>query len=241
MTMTQLLWYLDCYLREWQAQIVEVVNSENGAEVALDRTAFYPESGGQPTDFGKIVCNGTEYNVTASRKAEGAVLHKVDKNGLSAGDVVSCVVDWQRRYTLMRYHTACHILSRVIFSETNAMVTGKQIYLDRARIDFSLKDFDKEKIKSYEEKANEAIQQALGVRWLVMPREEANKIENLVRLQHKPLPEALAEVRVVDIVGFDTQACGGTHVRNTKEIGKMTITKAENKGKENRRVEFVLE
>lgn len=235
--MTKALWYLDCYLRDWTAKVVDAV----GDEIVLDRTAFYPESGGQPADFGKITCNGTEYDVLSSRKAGENVFHKVDKNGLSAGDIVSCAIDWQRRYTLMRYHTACHILSRVIFNETNAMVTGKQIYTDRARIDFSLKDFDKENIRGYEEKANEAIRHGFAVRWLVMSREEANRIENLVRLQHRPLPETLQEVRVVDIAGFDTQACGGTHVRNTNEIGNMRITKAENKGKENRRVEFVLE
>ncbi len=237
--MTEMLWYTDCYLKEWQAEVTDV--SADGTEIELDRTAFYPESGGQAADEGRMVCNDKGYAVLSSKKEGHKVLHKIDKTGLSVGDIVSCSVYWSRRYTLMRYHTACHILSRIIFNETNAMVTGKQIYIDRARIDFSLKDFDKEKIKSYEEKANEAIKQAIDVQWLVMPREEANKIDNLVRLQHKPLPESMNEVRVVDIVGFDTQACGGTHVRNTKEIGKIKITKAENKGKENRRVEFVLE
>lgn len=238
-SMTEMLWYTDCYVNDWQAEVTHV--SADGTEIELDRTAFYPESGGQPADEGRIVSNDTVFSVLSSRKEGHKVLHKIDKPGLSVGDIVSCSLDWSRRYTLMRYHTACHILSRVIFNETDAMVTGKQIYIDRARIDFSLKDFDKENINSYEEKANEAIQKGFDVKWLVMPREEANKIENLVRLQHRPLPETMAEVRVVDITGFDTQACGGTHVRNTNEIGKMKITKAENKGKENRRVEFVLE
>lgn len=237
--MTQPLWYTDCYLKDWQAKVVEAVDAESGAEIVLDKTAFYPESGGQPSDFGKIVCNGEEFSVLSSRK-EGMIWHKLDRAGLNPGDDVLCFVDWQRRYTLMRYHTACHILSRVIFNETQAMVTGKQIYIDRARIDFSLRDFDKEKIKSYEEKANQAIEAGFDVEWLVMFREEANKIDNLVRLQHRPLPETMNEVRVVDIAGFDTQACGGTHVKNTREIGRMEITKAENKGKENRRVEFIL-
>ena len=237
--MTQMLWYLDCYLNDWQAEGTEV--SADGTEIALDRTAFYPESGGQPADEGRMVCNDKGYAVLSSKKEGHRVVHKVDRAGLSVGNIVSCSVDWSRRYTLMRYHTACHILSRVIFNETDAMVTGKQIYIDRARIDFSLKDFDKEKINSYEEKANEAVKKGFDVRWLIMPREEANKIENLVRLQHRPLPDAMHEVRVVDITGFDVQACGGTHVKNTKEIGSIVITKAENKGKENRRVEFVLE
>src|SRR3989338_10353828 len=169
--MTEMVWFLDCYTHEWNAEVV-------GDEIVLDKTFFYPESGGQPSDFGIIECNGQKFNVLSSRKSDKGVFHKVDAEGLKIGDAVGCVVDWQRRYTLMRYHTACHILSRIIFNETDAMVTCKQIYIDRARIDFSLKDFDKEKINSYEEKANEAVKKGFDVRWLIMPREEANKIEN---------------------------------------------------------------
>lgn len=235
--MTEMLWYLDCYLREWDAKVVEVV----GDEIILDRTAFYPESGGQPSDTGKILCNGNEFNVLSSRKSEEKVFHKIDKIGLNIGDTVFCSVDWERRYILMRYHTACHILSRIVLDQTGALTTGKQIYIDRARIDFSLKDFDKNKIKSYEKLANDAIKKNFNITWFIAKREDADKIPDLVRLKHKPLPDAMTEVRIVDIVGLDAQACGGSHLKNTNEVGTMIVTKAENKGKENRRMEFVLE
>ncbi len=259
--MTEMLWYLDCYLHEWSATITEIIGDENNTEVVLDVTAFYPEGGGQPSDTGIISLNEVKFNVLSSRKSEGNIFHKVtqkefdntsgvgdksklisnDKNGLKVGDAVFCKVDWQRRYTLMRYHTACHILSRIVLNETGALTTGKQIYIDRARIDFSLKDFDKNKIKGYEELANQAIQQEHDIKWFVARREDADKIPDLVRLKHKPLPEDMREVRIVDIINCDAQACGGTHLKNTREVGRIIVTKAENKGKENRRIEFVLE
>ena len=239
--MTQMLWYLDCYTYEWSATVEEVIESDNLVEIVLDKTFFYPESGGQQSDFGVISCDFIRFNVLSSRKADEKVFHKLDKQGLKVGDVVGCEVDWTRRHTLMRYHTACHILSRVILNETGALTTGKQIYIDRARIDFSLKDFDRTKLQNYEDLANKAIQQNYDVKWSVISREQADKIPDLVRLKHKPLPESMKEVRLVDIVGFDAQACGGTHVKNTIEIGKLKIIKAENKGKENRRIEFVLD
>ncbi|MBI4895906.1 MAG: alanyl-tRNA editing protein [Candidatus Aenigmarchaeota archaeon] len=232
-----MLWYLDCYTHKWTSVVKDVLEDE----VVLDKTFFYPESGGQPSDFGTITFDFQLFNVLSSRKADGKVFHKVDKIGLKVGDVVECEVDWTRRHILMRHHTACHILSRIVLNETGALTTGKQIYIDRARIDFSLKDFDKNKIKGYEEFANKAIQQNYDVKWFVASREDADKIPDLVRLKHKPLLEGMKEVRIVDIVGCDAQACGGTHVKNTREIGKLRITKAENKGKENRRIEFVLE
>ncbi len=232
-----MLWYMDCYTHKWTATVREIL----GDEIVLDKTFFYPESGGQPSDFGTVFYAGITFNIFSSRKADAKVFHKVDKEGLKVGDDVICEVDWTRRHILMRYHTACHILSRVILNETGALTTGKQIYINRARIDFSLKDFDKTKMPHFEELANKAIQENYNVKWSIILREEANKIPDLVRLKHKPLPESMKEVRLIDIIGYDAQACGGTHVSNTVEIGKLRITKADNKGKENRRIEFVLE
>jgi len=234
--MTGLLYLKDCYLKEFEAKVV----SANGTAVELDRSAFYPEGGGQPTDTGKLISNGQEYLVLSVKKEQGKVLHNLDKAGLSVGDSVQGLLDWDRRHMLMRYHTACHVLARAIYDSTGAEISGSQIGPEKSRVDFTLKDFDRNQIKDFEKKANETIARGISVDLRILPREEAFKIPDLIRTKVNLIPESVKEIRVVRIEGLDEQACAGAHVKNTSEIGAIEVISAENKGKENRRIYFRL-
>jgi len=227
----------DCYLKEFEADVTSV--SDNGKYIVLDKSAFYPNSGGQPNDTGVIIRNGEAFNVVFVAKVDGIISHEVDRPGLKTGDKVVGKIDWDRRYLFMRYHTASHILSGLINRETGAEITGNQIAADKTRIDFDVEHFDKDMLKEYEKKANEIINEGRDVILKMLPREEAIKIPSIFKLA-KGFPDAIKVLRVVEIENFDQQACGGTHLKNTKEIGGIEITKTENKGKSNRRLYFVL-
>ena len=237
--MTELLYLEDCYLKEFDATVVEILTEEKA--VVLDKTAFYPAGGGQPSDKGKLIKDSMEYSVLEARKKDSQVLHYVDKvDGLLVGDRIKGKIDWNRRYKFMKLHTACHVLSAVVHKNTGALITGNQIKENEARIDFNLENFDREQIKSFEEEANEVIAKNLPVEIKFLPREEAFKIPSIVKLKNV-LPPSIEIIRIIDIKDFDQQACGGTHVKQLGEIGKIKIIKAENKGKNNRRIYFVLE
>jgi misacylated tRNA(Ala) deacylase len=226
------LYLEDGYLQEFDAT-VEWANSDR---IILDRTAFYPQSGGQPSDTGFLLKDEQEFNVL--RVEAPGPTHIVDRMGLGEGDSVHGVIDWGRRYRLMRSHTACHILSAVIFQETGAKITGNQIDLTRSRIDFSIDLFDKAKMAEYVDQANKIIKDDHRVETTIMPKAEALSIPDLVRLAMEILDRE--EIRVVRVEGADAQACGGTHVRSTIEVGGIKLIKAENKGKANRKVYFEL-
>ncbi|MBD3303910.1 alanyl-tRNA editing protein AlaX [Candidatus Woesearchaeota archaeon] len=233
--MTELIYMNDCYAKEFDA----VVKKVDGKFIVLDKTAFYPQGGGQPTDKGKLITDGEEYTVMFAKKKGPDVSHEVDKEGLQTGDKVHGALDWDRRHKLMRMHTAAHILSEIFHKETGAMITGNQLNTDKSRIDFSLENFDREKIKEYTAKANEIVQKDLPIKIYTLPRDEAIKIPSVTKLANV-LPPAVKELRMVEIEGFDTQADGGTHVKSTKEVGEIEAVNAENKGKNNRRVYFTL-
>ncbi|MBW2985980.1 alanyl-tRNA editing protein [Candidatus Woesearchaeota archaeon] len=233
--MTELIYMTDCYAKEVDATVVKV----DGKFVVLDKTIFYPQGGGQQTDTGKLVKDGQEYAVVFAKKVGPDVSHEVDKEGLKEGDAVHCVLDWDKRHMLMRMHTAAHILSEIFHKETGALITGNQLKVDKSRIDFSLENFDREKINEYVVKANEIVNQDLPIKIYALPREEAMKIPSVTKLANV-LPPAVKELRIVEIVGFDVQADGGTHVNSTKEVGEIEVVSAENKGKNNRRVYFTL-
>jgi misacylated tRNA(Ala) deacylase len=235
---TELLYLKDCYKRKFSAKVLEV----NDKYVILDKTCFYYNSGGQPWDTGtmKRASDGRVFRVVYTGKFSGEISHEVDQEGLKEGDEVMCELDWDRRYLFMRYHTASHVLSGLIFRETGAMITGNQIGEDRTRVDFSLDEFDRELFMGFEEKANRIAGEAHPVRFVFMSRNEALGDPDLVRLARGMSPE-IREFRVVDIEGFDKQFCAGTHLRNTSEIGRLRIVGMENKGKNNRRVYFSLE
>lgn len=232
--MTELIYMADCYCKEFDATVV----SADGKNVELDRTAFYPVGGGQPTDTGEIICGG-EFAVKNVFKKEGKVWHDVDREGLKAGDKIHGIIDWERRYKMMRMHTAAHLLSEVFHKESGALITGNQLDVDQSRVDYNLENFDREKINEYFNKANEIIQQDLPVKIYSLKREEALKIPNISKLASF-IPPNVPELRIVEIVGFDTQADGGCHVSRLKEIGQIEMVKMENKGKDNRRVYYIL-
>ena len=234
--MTTALYMTDSYLKEFEASVVYVIE---GKFIVLDQTAFYAQGGGQPFDTGVLSCNGEEYPVVSVRKAEGQIRHEVSKEGLKEGYKVTGNINWERRYQLMRMHTAAHLLAAIIHTKTGALITGNQLDMDKSRIDFSLDDFNPELFKEYVALANDLIQKDLKVSVSFMPREEALKMPGMVKLAGA-LPPEVAELRIVSIEGVDTQADGGTHVHSLKEIGTIELLKVENKGKNNRRLYYLV-
>jgi misacylated tRNA(Ala) deacylase len=225
----------DSYIRSFET----VVEAAWDNSVSLKATAFYPESGGQPSDLGIISRDAEQFKVLKVESAEGRNLHILDREGLQPGDQVFGSIDWDRRYRLMRSHTACHILSAVIFQETGARITGNQIDLHRSRVDFSLESFDRTKMMDYVQRANQIVTQNRKVASRFLTREEAASLPHLVKLAMDL--SAGDCIRVVEIEGLDQQACGGTHVKSTAEVKGIQLVKAENKGRSNRRAYFELE
>jgi Ser-tRNA(Ala) deacylase AlaX len=234
--MTKSLFLVDSYLKESSATVVSV---KDGKFVTLDQTIFYAKGGGQPHDTGKIVKNSEVFNVVYVGKFSGEIIHEVDRVGLQPGDKVVCVLNWDRRYKLMRSHTAAHVLAAVLNKGTGALITGNQLEEDHVRFDFSLEKFDKALLESYLVKANELFCKDVPVNWYELPREEALKIPGVVKMA-EAFPPDLPILRIVEIVGVDRQADGGTHVKNLREIRKVELMKTENKGKNNRRIYFRL-
>ncbi len=234
--MTKALFLIDSYLREIPAKVVSV---KDGKYVILDQTIFYPKGGGQPYDTGKIIKETEIYKVVYVGKFSGEISHEVNHAGLQVGDEVTCVLNWDRRYKLMRSHTAAHVLASLLNKETGALITGNQLEEDHVRFDFSLEKFDRELLEEYLEKANKLFGNDVAVKWYELPREEAMKISGIVKMANA-FPPDLPVLRIVEITNVDKQADGGTHVRNLREIGKIELIKTENKGKNNRRIYFRL-
>ncbi len=236
---TKLLYHQNSYMFECTAKVVAV----EGDEVALDATVFFPGGGGQMPDHGTISWHNrqNEGNVIALNKRDDVVWHTLDCLPPPVGTEVVGTIDWDFRYHMMRTHTALHILCGIIFREFGVQVTGGQMYPDRARMDFAMDDLSKERIAFIEEKINEAVKADYPIRVYTLPRERAFTIPDLIRTKINLLPPEIEEVRIVEIVGLDLQADGGTHVHHTKEVGGIKITKTENKGKINKRLEIRLE
>lgn len=235
--MKEALYLSDSYLKEFEAEVVSV---NDGKFIVLDKTAFYPRSGGQPHDEGVMVRDGEKFKVVFVGKFDGKISHEVDHEGLKVGDKVSCKIDWERRHKLMRMHTAAHILCEVINRESGALITGNQLDVEKSRIDFSLENYDPEKMNVYVGMANDIVKKDLPVSVKFVTRSEAMEIPQVSKLA-KGLPESIKEVRLLYIGDFDIQADGGTHVKSTAEVGKIVLLKCENKGKNNRRLYYSLE
>lgn len=231
--MTELLYLTDCYLCEFDAKVIAL--TEDG--VVLDKTCFYPLSGGQPSDTGKLIFGDEEHTVTFVQKTEEGIVHCIEGD-LEIGDKVRGIIDWEKRYKSMRYHTASHILSTLINKDTGALITGNMIGEEKSRVDFNLEAYDKEQIFSFEQKVNEVIRQEKEVKISFVTQEEAQKEQQLRKLAMNV--EMTGDIRIIEIQGIDRQACGGTHVKNTGEIKGIKILKSENKGKNNRRAYFTL-
>lgn len=234
--MTKALFLVDSYLKESEATVVSV---KDGKYVLLDQTIFYAKGGGQPHDTGKIIKGNDVYNVVYVGKFSGEISHEVDHAGLQVGDKVRLVLDWERRYRLMRSHTAAHVLAALLNQGTGALITGNQLEEDHVRFDFSLEKFDRALLEAYVTRANKLFDTDVPVKWYELPKEEAMKIPGVVKMA-EALPPDLPVLRIVEIVGIDRQADGGTHVKNLMEIGKVELVKTENKGKNNRRIYFKL-
>ena len=234
--MTNALYLKDSYLRECDATVVSV---KDGKYVVLDQTIFYPKGGGQPWDTGKIMKENETYNVVYVGKFSGEISHEVDRVGLREGDKVHCVLDWERRYKLMRSHTAAHVFASLLCTGTGALVTGNQLEEDKIRFDFSLEKYDREILNKYIDKANDLFRKDIPVKWYELPKKEALKIPGVIKMADA-LPPDIPNLRIVEVVGVDKQADGGTHVKNLKEVGQIKLLKTKNKGKNNRRVYFTL-
>ncbi|MBU1198752.1 MAG: alanyl-tRNA editing protein [Nanoarchaeota archaeon] len=235
------LYLLDCYMKEFEATVESVKEDKF---VVLDKTAFYPNAGGQPYDTGKFIAeDGTEYNVVFVGKFGGVISHEIevgDKPGLKPSDKIKGVIDWDRRYRLMRMHTAAHVISIIIEKDCDALITGNQLGLDKSRIDFNLEDFDRDKFAGYMDEANEIIKKGAKVTLSLLPKEEAvQKYERLTNLA-KGFSDEIKEIRIVEIEGVTAEACGGTHLKDISEIKGVKLVKLDNKGKNNRRLYYEL-
>jgi Ser-tRNA(Ala) deacylase AlaX len=234
--MTDALYLKDSYLKECDATVFSV---KEGKYVVLDRTIFYPKGGGQPCDTGKIARGNENFRVLFVGKFSGEISHEVDQAGLREGDKVHCSIDWEHRYKLMRSHTAAHLFASLLCTGTGALVTGNQLEEEKIRFDFSLERFDPDVLREYIDKANALFSKDIQVKWHELPREEALKIPGVVKMA-EAFPPEIPCLRVVEIVGVDRQADGGTHVKNLNEVGQIKLIKTENKGKHNRRVYFTI-
>jgi Ser-tRNA(Ala) deacylase AlaX len=232
-TMTELLHMNDSYLREFDALVVD----QGYMAVHLDRTVFFPGGGGQPPDIGWLSWPSSETRVIGMKEEGGVLWHVLEGPVPALGQPVHGILDWERRYAIMRYHSALHVLVGTVYQLYGASVTGVAIYPDRARMDFSLEDLSKERVATIEAEANRVIQEDrhIMVRWI--SREEFEQA-NLVRLARNLVPKDIQRIRVIEIEDFDSQADSGTHVHSTYEIGRLVITKTDNKGKINRRMEI---
>ena len=231
--MTRRLFWEDMYAKEFDAKVVTV----SGARVVLDQTVFNPRGGGLVSDVGTL--DGKRVLEVVKEGEE--IFHVLEaQDAVAAGKQVHGVLDWERRYRIMKMHTAAHILSSVVNTETGALITGNQISPDESRVDFDLESFDRSKMSHYIDKVNEAVARELEVKTFFMRREEALATPGFVKLANA-MPPSLDVLRIVEIGDVDTQADGGVHVRNTREIGKVQGLRADNKGKSNRRLYFTVQ
>jgi misacylated tRNA(Ala) deacylase len=237
--MTELLYLNDSYQRTFDATVVSV--TDDGA-VVLDRTAFYATGGGQPHDTGTLASGQHVWRVTSVVKRDGDVLHSLEPADSlpGSGDQVRGEIDWERRYRLMRTHTSLHVLCGVVFREFGAQVTGGNMDIDKARMDFELEDLNPERVARIEQIANEVIRSGRNVSWRTLPRDEAFQIPDLIRTKINLLPAGITQVRVVEVEGLDLQADGGTHVHNTAEVGGIRVIGTRSKGRINKRLEIAL-
>ena len=239
--MTELLYQTDSYLQTFTATVIAVDEENRG--VVLDRTAFYPGGGGQPPDRGTLTAGEAVYPVKRARRIAGQLVHLLEGDDPlpAVGDQVQGQIDWDLRYKLMRTHTAMHILCGVIWRDYGASVTGGNMEPLKGRMDFEFETMRGELVSRIEQAVNQEVENARPVRVAILPREEAFQIPDLIRTKINLLPESITEVRTVEIEGLDLQADGGTHVRNTSEVGRIRVVNYKSKGRINKRIYVALE
>ena len=237
--MTELLCHTDSYVQEFDATVVAVDTTSSA--IVLDRTAFYPGGGGQPHDLGWLLASGETLLVTKIARQDGQLWHIIAGALPAVGTVVHGRLDWERRYQLMRTHTALHVLCGVVWRDYGAQVTGGNMEPLQGRMDFEFEALRRELVDEIEARVNHEVQQARDVCVRLLPRAEALHIPDLIRTKINLLPEGIAEVRTVEIVGLDLQADGGTHVANTREVGHIRVVDYQSKGKINKRIYIAVE
>jgi misacylated tRNA(Ala) deacylase len=231
---TERLDLADPTLREWECTVVGV-DPDRG--IVLDRSAFYPGGGGQPPDHGVLLWDGVQTRIVGTAKGDDLYLVPAEGDPVpAAGTAVVGAVEDARRSLLMRTHSGLHVLGGVVFRDFGALVTGGNMEPGEARMDFNLPDLPEGFKATVEERVNAEVAADRAVEVRVLPRAEALAIPDIIRTQTNLIPPDENEVRIVDITGLDTQADGGTHVASTRQIGRVQVTKVENKGRQNRRV-----
>jgi len=234
---TEPIYHHDAYQREFEATVVAL----DPAGIVLDRTAFFPGGGGQPADRGVLVWDGVEHPLDEVLKRGDLVLHRAAGEPPAIGTRVTGRLDWEHRHALMRTHTALHILCGVIWRDFSAQVTGSNMKPLSARMDFELEGMPADLARTFEERVAEEIAADREIKVSFLPRAEAFAIPDLIRTKINLLPPSIPVIRIVDIVGLDLQADGGTHVARTGEVGRMRIVKHESKGRINKRVTIAIE
>ena len=235
--MTHLLYPTNAYLRTFTATVTATADNA----LQLDQTAFYPGGGGQPHDTGTLtLADNTTYTVTELKKEGGALWHILDSAPPPIGSTLTGQINWDRRYALMRTHTALHILCGVIWRDYGAQVTGGNMTPLDGRLDFEFERMSHDLVADIETKINAEVAAARDIRVRILPRDEAFQIPDLIRTKINLLPAGITEVRTVEIIGLDLQADGGTHVANTHEVGPLTIAEYKSKGKINKRIRLTL-
>lgn len=239
--MTELIYHADSYQKTFQAEVTELDAENHG--VVLTKTAFYPGGGGQPPDFGNLLYQDQAHPIKRAKRIKGRIVHLLNQEAPLpvVGSTVQGNINWEHRYHLMRTHTALHILCGVVFRDYGASVTGGNMNPLSGRMDFEFKSLHKELVKTIEDSINKEVTKGLAVSWRVLPREEAFQIPDLIRTKINLLPDHIQEVRVVEIEGLDLQADGGTHVKNTSEVGVIHIDDYKSKGAENKRLYISLD
>jgi misacylated tRNA(Ala) deacylase len=227
----------DAYLREFDAEVV----ASDGNAVALSATAFFPGGGGQPADEGTLAFDGATAAVVKLRRDEsGSIWHELDRDAPPRGTAVHGALHWERRHLLMRTHTALHLLNGVIWLDHGARVTGANMTPGEGRLDFELDAMSQELGRQVQERVNEQVDRDLPVRVVWLPRAEADRDPALIRLKANLIPRSVDPLRVIDIVGLDRQADGGTHVASTAEVGHIRVVRTESKGRANKRIRIEL-
>ena len=239
--MTELLYHTNAYIQEFDASVINVLTEERA--VVLDRTAFYPGGGGQPCDFGSLTISGVVYGVDKVKKQGDDVLHFLSGTSPlpSVGSASHGTLDWVRRHKLMRTHTALHVLCGTVFRDYGALVTGGDMDPLKGRMDFEFETMRGDLVREIEMAVNKEVAEARDIRVNILPREEAFQIPDLIRTKINLLPEGISHVRTIEIVGLDLQADGGTHVRNTNEVGKIRVVDYKSKGAINKRIYIEIE
>jgi len=231
---TQRLDLVDPTLREWECT---VVHSSPDDGIVLDRSAFYPGGGGQPPDHGTLLWQGVQTRIVGTRKGDDLYLLPAEGDPLPpVGTAVTGAVEDARRTLLMRTHSGLHVLCGVVFRDFGALVTGGNMEPGEARMDFNLPEVPPDFKAKLEESVNTEVTTDRAVAVKVLPRADALALPDIIRTQSNLIPADEQEIRIVDIVGLDVQADGGTHVASTRQIGRIQVVKVESKGKANRRV-----